>query len=249
MVGTWGKGVWWWVERIGKEGSGERWYTINYLFTKWTNHRESLVTWLWSRISQKAQNIWKWAWQGNWQVTCPCIKLQFLFPGQLHHQSIKSLYSIPQPLPARMPHYVLYRNFTEELLDWINRALSWERGTKFWGWIPVHHLPAVWLWANWASVSLFVGFPDDSDGKESACNAGDLGSIPESERCPGEGHGYPLQPSFLENSWRSLEGYSPWGHKELDTTEQRTLSLSVKCKQWPSSTRLLLSRNDWMYLT
>ena len=42
-----------WVERIGKEGSGERWYTINYLFTKWTNHRESLVTWPWSRISKK----------------------------------------------------------------------------------------------------------------------------------------------------------------------------------------------------
>ena len=36
--------------------------------------------------------------------------------------------------------------------------------------------------------------------KESTCNAGDLGSIPELERCPGEGTGYPLQDSDLENS-------------------------------------------------
>ena len=39
-----------------------------------------------------------------------------------------------------------------------------------------------------------------SDGKESACNAGDLGSVPGSGRSPGGGHGYPLQYSALENS-------------------------------------------------
>ena len=42
--------------------------------------------------------------------------------------------------------------------------------------------------------------PGGSDGKESACNAGDLGSIPGLRRSPGEGNGYPLQYSFLENS-------------------------------------------------
>ena len=55
--------------------------------------------------------------------------------------------------------------------------------------------------------SLSLGFPGGSDGKESACSAGDPGSI------PGEGNGYPLQ-------YSCLEGYSPWGHKESDTTEQ-----------------------------
>ena len=45
-----------------------------------------------------------------------------------------------------------------------------------------------------------VGFPGESDGKESACNAGDLGSIPRLGRSPGEGKGYPLQYSGLENS-------------------------------------------------
>ena len=43
------------------------------------------------------------------------------------------------------------------------------------------------------------GFPSGSDGKESACNAGDLGSIPGSGRAPGEGKGYLLHYSCLEN--------------------------------------------------
>ena len=44
------------------------------------------------------------------------------------------------------------------------------------------------------------GFPDSSVGKESSCNAGDLGLIPGLGRSPGEGKGYPLQYSGLENS-------------------------------------------------
>ena len=47
---------------------------------------------------------------------------------------------------------------------------------------------------------VFLGFPCGSAGKESACNAGDLGSVPGLERSPGEGKGYPLQYSGLENS-------------------------------------------------
>ena len=56
-----------------------------------------------------------------------------------------------------------------------------------------------------------LGFPSGSDSKESACNAGDLGSIPGLGRCPGGGPGNPLQYSCLENphGQRSLEGYSP----------------------------------------
>ena len=47
---------------------------------------------------------------------------------------------------------------------------------------------------------VFLGFPCGSAGKESACNVGDLGSIPGLGRSPGEGKGYPLQFSGLENS-------------------------------------------------
>ena len=58
----------------------------------------------------------------------------------------------------------------------------------------------------WASAVL--GFPGGSDGKESACNAGDAGSIPGWGRSPGEGRGYPLQYACLEKSmdrgaWRA----------------------------------------------
>ena len=55
-------------------------------------------------------------------------------------------------------------------------------------------------------------FPYGSAGKETACNVGDLGSIPGLGRSPGEGKGYPLQYSGLENSM----------NKELDMTEQLT---------------------------
>ena len=67
-----------------------------------------------------------------------------------------------------------------------------------------------------------MGFPGGSDGKESACNVGDLGSIPGLGRSPGEGKGYPLQYSCLENphGQRSLVGCSLWGHTESDMTER-----------------------------
>ena len=56
-------------------------------------------------------------------------------------------------------------------------------------------------------------FPGGSDSKESACNAGDLGSIPGLGRSPGEGNGNPLQYYCLENpmdrgTWQAI---SPWG--------------------------------------
>ena len=64
-------------------------------------------------------------------------------------------------------------------------------------------------------------FPGGSDGKESACNTGDLSSIPGWVRTPGERNGNPLQYFCLENphGQRSLMGYSPWGHKESYMTE------------------------------
>ena len=57
---------------------------------------------------------------------------------------------------------------------------------------------------------IFPGFPDSSVGKESACNAGDLGSILGLGRSPGEGKGYPLQCSGPENSMDSLWGHKSW---------------------------------------
>ena len=52
----------------------------------------------------------------------------------------------------------------------------------------------------WSLVREILGFPDSLIGKESTCNTGDPGSIPGLGRSPGEGKGYPLQYSGLENS-------------------------------------------------
>ena len=60
------------------------------------------------------------------------------------------------------------------------------------------------------------GASSQLSGEESACNTGDAGSVPGTGRSPGEANGTPLQYSCLENP---MEGYSPWGCKELDVTE------------------------------
>ena len=66
-----------------------------------------------------------------------------------------------------------------------------------------------------------LGFPWWLRQYRIACNAGDLCSIPVLGRSSGGGDGNPLQYSCLENpqGLRSLAGYSPWGRKELETTE------------------------------
>ena len=75
---------------------------------------------------------------------------------------------------------------------------------------------------NRLPTPVFLVFLGGSKGKVSTCNVGDLGLIPRLGKFPGGGHGNPLQYSCLENrrGQRSLAGYSPWGHKELDRTER-----------------------------
>ena len=63
-----------------------------------------------------------------------------------------------------------------------------------------------WKINNRHPSNLLEGFPGGSDGKESACNAGDLDSIPGLGRPPGERNGYPLQYVCLENLWTEEPG-------------------------------------------
>ena len=75
-------------------------------------------------------------------------------------------------------------------------------------------------WRRDIPTSVFLGFPDGSDGKESACNAGDLHFIPGLRRSPGGGHGNPLQYSCLENSmdrgaWRAMVHGATKSHTRL----------------------------------
>ena len=80
--------------------------------------------------------------------------------------------------------------------------------------------------------------PGGSAGKESACNARDLGLNLGLGRSPGEGKGYPLQHPGVENSMDCI--VSPWGLKKSDTTEQLSLSLFT----W-SRTELAASTFKW----
>ena len=71
------------------------------------------------------------------------------------------------------------------------------------------------------------GFPGGLDGKESACNVGDLSSIPVLGRSPGRGHGSLFQYSCLENphGQKILVDYSPWGYEQSDLTERLSAAL------------------------
>ena len=92
-------------------------------------------------------------------------------------------------------------------------------GSKFQ--LHLVHSQAVHPSYKYIYIIIHGGFPSGSDGKESAFNAGDLGSIPRLGRSPEEENGNPLQYSCPENSmdreaWQAT--YSPWGRKESDTS-------------------------------
>ena len=80
-------------------------------------------------------------------------------------------------------------------------------------------LPCLRLFLTYLSPSwLVLAFPGISEGKESACNTGDRGSIPGSGRSPGEGNGNPLQYSRLENSMDR----EAWWATVCEVTKSRT---------------------------
>ena len=130
-------------------------------------------------------------------------------------------------------------------------ALCWLCSTRkegprpplYWDSSSSHPIPLI---LN-SSPSSSTSFPGGSVGKESVCNAEDLGSVSGWGRSPGGGHGNPLQYSCLENphGQRNLADCSPWGCKESDTTEQlthtylRTSSSVYKCVQVSTSQNIL----------
>ena len=89
------------------------------------------------------------------------------------------------------------------------------------------------VYARVSLVAQIPGFP----GNESGCKAGDLGSVPELGRSPGEGNHYPLQYSGLEKSmdrgvWQGFQRvgpWGPWGPKESDMTEQLHFHFQFQC--------------------
>ena len=88
----------------------------------------------------------------------------------------------------------------------MNLSKLWERVEDRGAWHEAVHRMAKsrtqlsnWT-TKWNTLSILLDFPCGSAGKESICNAGDLGPIPGLGRSPGEGKGYPLQYSGLDNS-------------------------------------------------
>ena len=73
---------------------------------------------------------------------------------------------------------------------------------------------------HYCLINTLKVFPGGSAGKESACNVGDLGSIPGLGRSPGEENRLPT-PVFWPGEYHGL--YSPWVHKESDMTERHSL--------------------------
>ena len=85
-----------------------------------------------------------------------------------------------------------------------------------------------------ASLPQTWGFPGGSDGKESACRVGDLGSIPGLGRSPGEGNGYPLQCSCLRIPWAGEPGKCETAteKKRWPTKQKRTKAAREAGRLW-----------------
>ena len=93
-----------------------------------------------------------------------------------------------------------------------------------------------------------MSFHGSSDSKESACSVGDPGLISESVRSPGEGHGYSLQYSCLENSkiggswWATVHGTAKWQTQLGDWYTSK----GTEWKQWGQSGRGCVWRQAWL---
>ena len=104
----------------------------------------------------------------------------------------------------------------------------------------------VWLCSNLNVLVDTKGFPSGSMGKEFACNAGETEGtvlIPGLGRSPGRRAWQPT-PVFLpgeSHGQRSLAGYSPWGHKELNTTKVTEHVCTMDPKSW--ITKIFMSQN------
>ena len=125
------------------------------------------------------------------------VELIFIFLSAFSCPSQKNSYLICENYQS---HFILINSFhlTQNRASLIaqlvkNPPAMQEILVRFLGWENL-------LEKGQATTLVFLSFPCGSAGKESTCNAGDLGSIRGLGRSPGEGKGYPLQYSGLENS-------------------------------------------------
>ena len=103
---------------------------------------------------------------------------------------------LPSPLRRTPIPKCTYQTLTPQFDSWVGE-IPWRRDRLL--------------------TPVFLGFPDGSDGKESACNEGDLGLIPELGKSPGGGHGSPLQYSCQNSMERGA-----WQATTHGVTKNRT---------------------------
>ena len=184
--------------------------SLFWLYTKARRKDQDHKFWWWKHDSNKFSytkkkkiHLWKWKW------SCSVMS--------------NSL----QPMDCSPPSSPVHGFLQARILEWV--AIStYERNKNHW----TCREESLTTKTNkkhsekhvWRKLETYIesqGFPGGSDSKESACNSGDLGSIPGSGRFPEEGNGNPLQYFCLKNpmdrgAWR---GYSQQCRKELDMTK------------------------------
>ena len=133
------------------------------------------------------------------------------------------------PIDCSPQGYSVHGILQARILEWV--AVPFCRGSsQARDWTGSPHILILWLKSPSAVILrskitiiliIIMDFPSGSDGKESACRAGDPSSIPGSGRFQGEGNGYPFQCSCLENSMDRV-------------TLQATVHGIAKCQTWLS---------------
>ena len=91
---------------------------------------------------------------------------------------------------------------------------------------------------------VFLGFPGDSAGKESTCHVGDLDLFPGLGRFPGQGNGYPLQYSYLENSVHCIVHEVTKSQTQLRFFHFDTIIFLLSLQAKPLSSLLLTDTTD-----
>ena len=184
----------------------------------------------WRRAWQPTSVFWRILFmenpmdRGAWQARVHSVSkswtwLKWLSTHAHHSQKDSGLYKIENCHIALYPPVCLYSQVRllnqEEMHSWPIPSLSCVAS------LSALHRGWCKLGQSYSWVIGALGFPGGSDGKESACKAGDLGSIPGLGRSLGGRHGNPFHYSCLEQSHgqRSLAGYRTWGRRHNRTTK------------------------------
>ena len=130
--------------------------------------------------------------------------------------------------------------------DWTHTPCIGRWSLNYW---TAREIPRIrFLMMEFQTCNNWKGFPGGSVVKNYPANAGDMGSVSESERSPGKEKGN-FTPVFLpgkSHGQRSLAGFSLWGHKESDTTEQQNNNSKQLKTTWRKEVLLMGCQSSYV---